>query len=78
MSAQRTIQADGSGDEEMLDVETSAALMRCMETALGPDGIDAGRWQSWAYGGCKGPIEASGVSVTPAMLGQWARTGALR
>jgi hypothetical protein len=77
MSAQRTIRAEEPGDEVMLDIETSAALIRWLETALVPEGIDPERWQAWTDGGCKGRIEASGVSVTRAMLGSWARTGVL-
>ena len=61
----------------MLDVDTSAAILRWMETALVPDGIELDRWERWLDDGCRGRIEADGVPVTPAMLGRWARTGAL-
>ncbi len=79
MSAQRALQADDElGDDEMLDVDTSAAIIRWMETALVPEGIDSQRWEQWTDDGCTARIEADGVPVTPLMLGRWARTGALR
>jgi hypothetical protein len=78
MSAQSVIRADELADDEMLDVDTSAAIIRWMDTALVPDGIDPEQWRQWADDGCRGRIEADGVVVTPAMLGRWARTGALR
>lgn len=78
MSAQRAVLPDEHGDDEMLDVETSAALLRWMETAAAPDGIDPERWRHWAENGCRGRIDADGGPVTPAMLGHWGRTGSLR
>lgn len=78
MSAQRAMRADDLGDEGMLDVDTSAAIIRWMETGLVPDGIDPEQWRHWADDGCRGRIEADGVPLTSALLGRWARTGALR
>jgi hypothetical protein len=78
MSAQRAEWVQELDDNEMLDVDTSAALMHWMETALVPDGVEVERWKHWVYGGCKGRIEAEGIPLTPEMLGRWARTGALR
>ena len=72
------MRTDEPGDERMLDADTSAALIRWMETAVVPDGIDRDRWQHWVDEGCSERIEADGVPVTAAMLGRWARTGALR
>jgi hypothetical protein len=62
----------------MLDVDTSAAILRWMETSIVPDGIDSQVWEQWTEDGCMGRIEADGVPVTAPMLGRWARTGALR
>jgi hypothetical protein len=77
MSAQRAIEPDELPENEMLDVETSAAILRWLETAEVPDGIEPGRWERWANDGCRGPIEANGVRVTAAMLGHWARSGSI-
>jgi len=76
MSAQRIMEAE-LDDDEMLDAETSAALMRWLETAILPAGVDAEQWRRWVDGGCRLPLEADGRPVTPAMLGLWARTGTL-
>ncbi len=76
MTAQRA--PHPSVTDEVLDVETSAAILRWLETARVPDGIDPQRWERWAEGGCTQPLDVDGVTVTPAMLGRWARTGALR
>jgi hypothetical protein len=65
------------GDERMLDPETSAAIIRWLEIAVTPAAIDPDRWQHWVDKGCSGEIDATGAPVTPAMLGHWARTGAL-
>ena len=78
VSAQQTTWVQQPGDEEMLDVQTSAALLRWMETALVPDGIDPELWARWAEDGCRGALEAHGARVTPDMLGRWARSGTLR
>jgi hypothetical protein len=78
MSAQQPVLAHEVDGEQMLDVDTSAAIMRWLETAQVPDGVDPERWQDWVDAGCSGPIERRGVSLTPAMLGAWARTGLLR
>jgi hypothetical protein len=78
MSAQRAVLSDEPRDEDLLDVETSAAILRWMETAFVPDGITPERWEQWVDGGCQGQIEANGVPVTSAMLGRWAQTGSLR
>jgi len=78
MSAQPAIPVDEVGDDHVLDPETSAAVMRWMETALVPDGIDASVWGRWVDGGCRGGLEVNGASVTTAMLGEWARSGTLR
>jgi len=78
VSEQEDNRVSEPGDGEMLDVQTSAALLRWMETALVPDGIDPDLWRQWAEDGCRGQIEADGVPVTPDMLGRWARSGTLR
>ena len=78
VSAQQTTWVNEPGDEEMLDVQTSAALIRWLETALVPQGIDPELWRRWAEDGCRGRIEVDGVPVTPDMLGRWARSGTLR
>jgi hypothetical protein len=78
MSAQRAVLTDEPRDEDMLDVDTSAAILRWMETAHVPEGVSAQRWEQWIDDGCRGHVEANGVPVTPAMLGTWARTGSLR
>ncbi len=78
MSAQRAIPVDQVGDDHVLDAETSAAIMRWMETALVPGGVDAGVWARWVDGGCRDRLEVNGVSVTTAMLSEWAHSGALR
>jgi hypothetical protein len=67
-----------AADDEMLDVETSAAVLRWMEIALVPDGIVPEEWERWVKGGCRGSLELDGALVTPAMLGRWARTGILK
>lgn len=72
------MRAEEVGDEEMLDVDTSAAMIRWMDTAVVPEGIDPEQWRHWADDGCRGTLEARRVPVTAAMLGHWARTGALR
>ncbi len=77
MSAQRALD-DGRGDDEILDADTSAAILRWMETGIVPDGIDAKRWENWVDSGCKESIEVDGQRITPAMLGHWAQTGSLR
>lgn len=69
---------DGVGDEEILDADTSAAILHWMETALVPDGIGADEWEHWMDSGCRGRLESQGSQVTSAMLGCWARSGVLR
>jgi hypothetical protein len=78
MSAQRTLGSDELSESDMLDSDTSAAILRWLETAEVPDGIDRAAWETWADGGCRGPIESRGVAVTRAMLANWARTGTLQ
>ena len=75
MSAQQAARAHELFDQEMLDVDTSAAIIRWMESALLPEGVEPEAWQRWADDGCRGRIEADGVPLTPAMLGRWARIG---
>ena len=69
---------DTVADEEILDVDTSAAVMCWLETARVPEGIRSDEWERWVDGGCRGAIHAAGVVVTSTMLGNWARTGSLR
>lgn len=78
MSAQRTLRSDELSESDMLDSDTSAAILRWLETADVPDGIDRTAWEAWAEGGCRGPIECRGVAVTSGMLAHWARTGTLQ
>jgi hypothetical protein len=78
MSMQRAAAIETLGDDAMLDVETSSALLRWMETAVVPDGIRVEDWEDWMDNGCRGRLEAGGEAVTPAMLGRWARSGVLR
>jgi hypothetical protein len=63
MSAQPAVRVDDLRDDEMLDVETSAAILRWMETALVPDGVDPNAWERWLDAGCKGRIEARKASA---------------
>jgi hypothetical protein len=76
MAAQHATHADFS-DEGLLDADTSAALLRWMETGTVPDGVDADQWEAWADAGCEGSIESHDEALSPAMLGRWARTGSL-
>jgi hypothetical protein len=79
MSAQRAVPIDhGVDDNEILDADTSAAILRWMETATVPNGVSADQWEKWMAGGCKGRLRAHGKIVTTAMLGSWANSGALR
>ena len=78
MSAHPAVRADDVDSGEFLDADTSAAILRWMETALVPDGVDPANWEEWLDGGCMGPIEANGVPLTPEMLGRWARDGVLQ
>jgi hypothetical protein len=71
------VESEFAGDE-LLDADTSAALLRWMETGAVPQGVDAQEWEKWADSGCQGSIESHGEALSPAMLGRWARTGALR
>ncbi|HEU5075342.1 MAG TPA: hypothetical protein VFU02_14225 [Polyangiaceae bacterium] len=75
MTAQHAAHTDFS--EELLDADTSAALMRWLETGSVPDGVDAEQWEAWADAGCQGSIQRNGNALSPAMLGHWARTGSL-
>ena len=52
MSAQAATPIDASF-EELLDVDTSAAILRWMETGSIPHGIDVERWAQWLDGGCQ-------------------------
>jgi hypothetical protein len=45
MSAQRALRTDELDDAEMLDADTSAAVIRWLETARVPDGVDPERWR---------------------------------
>ena len=77
MSAQRAVPVPAA--DQLLDSDTSAALLVWMETARVPDGISAADWDRWIEGECQGAlVDATGSSVTPAMLGRWARSGLLR
>lgn len=76
MAAQHAAHTDFGGDE-LLDTNTSAALMRWLETGDVPDGVDAEQWEAWADAGCEGSIESHGNPLSSAMLGRWARTGSL-
>jgi poly(3-hydroxyalkanoate) synthetase len=78
MSAQRANPPSVADDHEILDPETSAAIIRWMDTAHVPDGIMVADWERWVEGGCRDRLEANGVSVTPSMLGRWAQSGELR
>lgn len=69
---------DEISDAQLLDVETSAALLRWMETAEIPDGIPTDLWERWVGDGCRKSLHADALLVTPAMLGQWARSGPAR
>jgi hypothetical protein len=78
MAARGAARIDEVGDDEILDVDTSAAILHWMETALVPDGIRAGEWEQWVDAGCRESLYARGLPVTPLMLGRWARSGSLR
>jgi hypothetical protein len=78
MSAQRSLPGDEVRDDELLDVDTSAAILRWMETALLPYGLGEEEWERWIDGGCRGRLEVNGQAITPAMLGCWAHSDALR
>jgi len=65
-------------DDDLLDPETSAAVLRWMETSTVPEGIARADWERWLDAGCVEPLEAEGRPVTPTMLGRWARSGSLR
>jgi hypothetical protein len=67
-----------AGENEVLDVDTSAAILRWMDNGLCPPGIPSYEWESWVDTGCTGRLEADGLAVTPSMLGRWARSGFLR
>ncbi len=49
MSAQGAVRDDDLGDDEMLDVETSAAILRWMETALVPDGSNDDQSEKFGF-----------------------------
>jgi hypothetical protein len=78
MIAQGAERIDDVSDDEILDADTSAAILRWMETALVPDGIRPDDWERWVDSGCQASLQADGLPVTPVMLGQWARSGSLR
>jgi hypothetical protein len=78
MIAQGAERIDDVSDDQILDADTSAAILRWMETAIVPGGIRPDDWESWIDGGCRARLHADGLPVTPAMLGQWARSGTLR
>jgi hypothetical protein len=77
MSAQLPVEVDDLSETEMLDPDTSAAILRWMETGEVPEGIEPDRWERWADGGSRNMLEANGAPITAAMLGRWARTGLL-
>ena len=62
------------GDNEILDEQTSAAILVWMETSLLPDGLTLEVWERWIEGGCRGGLEAEGRQLTPEQLGRWARS----
>lgn len=64
-------------DDDVLDDDTSAAIIRWLETARAPEGVDEMDWERWIADGCRGPIHGRRGPLTRAMLGQWARTGSL-
>jgi hypothetical protein len=78
MAAQAAARVDDVGDEKMLDADTSAAILRWMDTGLVPKGVDPHDWDSWIAEGCGGSLRAQGVAMTTTMLGRWARSGASR
>lgn len=78
MAAHGAAQLDHVDDGAILDVDTSAAILRWMDTNVLPDGILADDWVRWIDGGCRGSLRAGAVPVTPVMLGRWAQTGTLR
>ena len=78
MSAQAATPIDQRGDEQLLDVDTSAAILRWLETGAVPDGLEPSQWERWVDGGCQGQLEVDGMPVSTTMLGRWALTGALR
>lgn len=71
-------QPQGTLDDALLDADTSAAVLRWMETGHAPDGIDPRSWESWLDSGCIAELTADGAVVTSSMLGRWARFGSLR
>lgn len=77
MNAQRAVPGNVD-DGEMLDGDTSAALIRWLETASVPEGIGVDAWQRWVDGGCQSNLEVDSRRVTPAMLGRWGRSGSLQ
>lgn len=77
MDAARAARANDVSDDEILDVNTSAAILRWMETGVLPDGIPADEWERWIEAGCRRELHARGVPLTAAMLGHWARSGTL-
>jgi hypothetical protein len=78
VSAQPAVQPSPVEETELLDADTSAAILHWMETGAVPPGIDRDRWERWADDGCRGRLEVGDELVTSAMLGQWARGGRLR
>jgi hypothetical protein len=78
MGVQAATRIDDRSEEQMLDVDTSSAILRWLETGAIPDGIDPSRWERWVDGGCQERLDVDGVAVSTAMLGRWAATGTLR
>jgi len=78
MAAEAAARLDETADDTMLDVDTSAAIVRWMETAALPEGVQPDEWDRWLDGGCQEPLRAGGMAVSPTMLGHWARSGSLR
>lgn len=72
MNPQRAVSED-VGCGEMLDADTSAALIRWLETASVLDGVGVDVWQRWVDGGCQSHLQVEGRRITPAMLGRWGR-----
>jgi hypothetical protein len=78
MAAHGVTPIEQVGDDEILDVDTSAAILRWMESDLVPDGVGVDAWELWVEAGCKGALVANALPITSVMLGRWARSGSLR
>jgi hypothetical protein len=67
MAAQHATHTDFSADE-LLDADTSAAILRWLETGTVPEGVDAEQWEAWADAGCQGTIEHHGDALARPLL----------